>query len=95
MTELIPSRTDALAVTWIDFGSALQLETGQGPGGRWELVERDDQASEVFGTSRSRVEVTYADGSIDHETGYERLRGILPKAGWQVRGRKVTYAPYR
>ncbi|MGW0230717.1 hypothetical protein ACWDWO_20580 [Actinopolymorpha singaporensis] len=110
VTKLIPSRTDALAVTWIDFGSGLQMEAGLGPGGFWELDERDDQAvefiqstvraitagrvSEVFGKSRSRVEVTYEDGSTDHETGYG-ICGILPQPGWRRRGRKVTYAPYR
>ncbi|MGW0230780.1 hypothetical protein ACWDWO_20910 [Actinopolymorpha singaporensis] len=84
VTELIPSRTDALALTLTDFGSDFQLEAGQGPSGNWEIDERDDQAvefiqstvhaiiagrvSEVFGTSRSRVAMMHA----AHQTGYGR-----------------------
>ncbi|GAA2760052.1 hypothetical protein [Actinopolymorpha rutila] len=111
VTDLIPVRADALPATWIDFGSGLQLEAGQGPGGFWEIDERDDQAvefiestvravvagrvSEVFGPSRSRVEVIYADGSTTHETGYEGPRGCVPVPGWRRQSHKVTYRPYR
>ena len=35
-TTVRPRRSDALAVTWLDFGDELQTQAGHG-GGRWEL----------------------------------------------------------
>ncbi|SDS18706.1 hypothetical protein [Actinopolymorpha singaporensis] len=106
VTELIPSRTDALAVTLTDFGSDFQLEAGQGPSGNWEIDERDDQAvefiqstvhaiiagrvSEVFGTSRSRVAMMHADHS---DRLWTDSACILPQPGWPTRGRKRRISP--
>ncbi|WP_020580323.1 hypothetical protein [Actinopolymorpha alba] len=112
VTELIPACRDAMPAIWIDFGSGLQLEVGNGPGGWFGEYDRDDQGvefvestvraiidghvTEVFGPNRSRVEVTYADGSTFRSTGYYGLLAtILPRPGWLDRGRKVTYPPYR
>ncbi|WP_179790206.1 hypothetical protein [Actinopolymorpha rutila] len=111
MTELIPTSHDAMPVVWTDFGSGLQLELGNGPGGSFGVFDRDDQGAEfvestvraivdghvteVFGPDRSRVEVTYLDGSTFHHTGYDGFLAGIPRWGWRDRGRKVSYPPYR
>jgi hypothetical protein len=106
-TTVIPVRQDALSVTWLDFGNGLQVEAGHN-GGRWELSRDLDavtfienvarsvvagRAVEIFGPRRSRVEVTFPDGTVAAETGSQGL--VLPLRGWRKRGRRVGYAPYR
>jgi hypothetical protein len=82
-TTIMPRRADALSVTWLDFGNDMQVEAGH-HGGRWEL-SRDAAAVgfiehvvrsvvagrvvEVFGPRRSRVEVTFEDGTVVAGTG--------------------------
>ncbi len=92
----------------MDFGESLQIEAGH-VGGRWELdrtmedvdfIEQVVRAVaagrvvEVFGPGRSRVEVTFPDGTQAVETGGVSPRGCLPSPGWVRRGRRVNYAPY-
>ena len=104
-----PRRLDALSVTWLDFGDALQIEAGHN-GGRWELGRDSEDVDflesvahsvvagrvvEVVGPSRSRVEVTLADGSKTTETGHRGLDGCLPRPGWIKRGRHIHYSPYQ
>jgi hypothetical protein len=105
-----PTNPDASPTGWFDFGGELQVYAGRGSGGRWELertpanvdfIEQivvsvvDGRASEVFGPSRSRVEVDLPDGSTAVETGATALVGCLPIPGWMRRGRRVRYQPYR
>jgi hypothetical protein len=92
----------------MDFGESLQIEAGH-VGGRWELdrtmedvdfIEQVVRAVaagrvvEVFGPGRSRVEVTFPDGTQAVETGGVSPRGCRPSPGWVRRGRRVNYAPY-
>ncbi len=107
---LTPRAANALAVTWFDDGRALQVETMGGPGDRWELARTPEaadflealvrsvvagRAKEVFTPHRSQVTVTLADGSTVTETGSVGLASLLPRPGWQRRGRTVRYQPYR
>lgn len=106
--SLAPANPEALPVVWMDFGEELQVEAGH-HGGRWELgrtmedvefVEHVVQSVvagrvvEVFGPGRSRVEVTFADGTKTVETGAVTAKGCLPIPGWVRRGRRVAYAAY-
>ena len=106
--ELVPRTGSALSVGWIELGSEVILEAGH-HGGRWELAREledmdfledvvrsvvDGRVAEVFAFGRSRVEVTFRDGEVVAETGYEAPRGCLPLPGWTRRGRRVQYAPY-
>jgi len=104
-----PVRRGALGVSWFDTGDDLQVETGNGLGGRWELGRDDDDAAfledivrsvvagrvvEVSAGDRSRVEVTLTDGTVAAETGSVGFRSLLPKPGWKRSGGRVEYAPY-
>ncbi len=106
---LTPTRDDALAVSWIDLGTELQVQTASGFGGRFELsrTERDvdfieaivrsvvaGRVVEVFAPRRSRVTITLADGTTEVETGYDGLTGCLPLPMWPRWGRTVRYSPY-
>ena len=80
-------------------------------GGRWELdytVADVDlvrklidaavagRVTEVTAPARSKVTVTFPDGSTDSETGYDGCLTILiPLPGWTKLGRKIVYEPYR
>lgn len=104
-----PTRVDALAFGWVEFGDEIVLETMGGPGGRWELGSTDDDLAlltdvaqsviagrvvKVFGHRRSRVTVTLANGQKLVEQGAYPPGGCLPIPLWTKWGRKVRYAPY-
>ena len=104
-----PSRGDALGIQWVEFGSEVVLATTGGLGGRWELGRTDadmeflenvvhsviaGRVVEVSAVDRSRVEVTLPDGTVAVEVGSSGCRSLLPKPGWQRRGRRTEYAPY-
>jgi hypothetical protein len=106
---LEPVNKRSLAVTWLDFGWDLQVETLGGPGGRWELSRTTEdadfledlvrsvvagRATEVRVANRSRVTVTLSDGRRATETGYDGLAGCLPIPLWPRWGHKVRYEPY-
>jgi hypothetical protein len=108
-TRVTPPHLNALPLAWLDFGDALQVEAGHN-GGRWELGRDSDDLDfledvarsvvagrvvEVFGPSRSRVEVTLSDGSLSTETGYSSPGGCLPLPGWTKLGRRIHYSPYQ
>ena len=93
------------------FGNEILLQAGKlYRGGRWELdrsveavhfVERVVRAAirgrvtEVSALARSRVEVTFEDGEVVHETGYEGcLTVLVPLPGWRRWGRVIHYEPY-
>ena len=105
-----PANPDASPTGWDDLGGGLQVYAGSGDGGRWELdrtpagvdfIEQvvhsvaEGRAREVFGPSRSRVEVNLPNGSVAVETGATAPVGCLPVPGWIRRGRPVHYQPYR
>ena len=108
--EMTPRKEGALALYWFDTGVELQVETGGGLGGRWELGRSEGDAAyledivrsvvagqveEVFGPGgRSRVTVTLADGVKDAETGFVGLAGCLPRPGWKRLGRHIQYQPW-
>ena len=90
-------------------GDFLLVQAGH-QGGRWELGRDEDDLSfmadlvrsviagrvvEVFGPSRSRVEVTLSDGTTTVEIGAQAPVGCLPVPGWMRHGRRVQYTPYR
>ncbi len=106
---VMPLRPGAVGVSWFDTGDELQVETGNGLGGRWELGRDEADAAfledivrsvvagrvvEVSAGDRSKVEVTLADGTVATETGGVGLRSLLPKPGWKRSGERVEYAPY-
>lgn len=107
--DLTPHKPGALPVTWLDYGTELQVETMGGPGGRWELDRSMDdvaflgdlvrsviagRVTEVRVANRSRVTVTLHDGSRVTETGYDGLPGCLPLPFWPRWGRRIQYEPY-
>jgi hypothetical protein len=47
---------------------------------------------ETLGPKRSRIEVTFEDGTTVTETGYESW---LPRPGWKRRAEIVEYQSYR
>ena len=53
------------------------------------------RVSEVFAYRRSRVTVTFADGSAQTETGYDGLLAGLPLPLWPRWARRTRYLPYR
>jgi hypothetical protein len=106
---LTPTNPEAVGVTWTDFGGELILETFGGDGGRWELDRTDEdlrflinvveaviagRVVESFAWGRSRVTVTFEDGTIDSETGAAAPRGCLPLPFWTRWGEHRQYAPY-
>lgn len=107
---MTPRKEGALALYWFDTGEELQVETGGGLGGRWELGRSEEDAAyledivrsviagqvvEVSGPGdRSRVTVTLSDGTKDAETGYVGLSGCLPRPGWKRLGRHIRYQPW-
>lgn len=108
--EMTPPSDGPLAVWWFDDLDGLQLETGGGPGGRWELSRTEEgaghledlvrsivagRAVEVLGPDdRSQMTVTLADGTKDSQTGYVGLAGLRPRPGWKRKGRRVEYEPW-
>lgn len=107
--SLTPRRSGALGVTWTDWGSELQVETSNRFGGRWELQRTPEDAAlleevvravvagrvrEVRVSDRSRIIVTFADGTAVTETGSIGCLSILPKPGWTWWGRHIEYLPY-
>jgi hypothetical protein len=107
--DLTPVDAAALRVGWTEF-AGFEIVVGAGHGGRWELewsVEDADlteqivraviagRAREWSGFGRSRVEITYADGSITRSTVYDGcLAGLVPVPGWRRFSRKVIYSSY-
>lgn len=96
-------------MTRVDFGDELQVETLGGDGGRWELDRTDEDVDfivgvvdaaiagrivETFARGRSRVTVTFEDGSTDTETGASAPLGCLPLPLWTRWGEHRRYAPY-
>lgn len=109
--DLQPANPRSAPVTWILFGDEILLQVGKlYRGGRWELhrsvgdvrfVERVVRAAitgrvtEVSALARSRVEVTFEDGEVVHETGYEGCLAVsVPLPGWRRWGRIIHYEPY-
>jgi hypothetical protein len=108
---IAPTNAQASQTGWLDFGSYLQVSAGSGQaGGSWELdrtvenvgfVERvvtavvQGRVTEVFGPSRSRVSVTFDDGTVWTETGYNAPWGFPPSPEWARHGRVLNYSPYR
>ena len=107
--RVTPYRTAARAIEWTDFGDEIIVQVGD-IGGRWELsAEAADLAfmqdlvmsvvagrvSEVFAYRRSRVTVTFPDGSAEAETGYDGLTACLPLPLWPRWSRTTRYLPYR
>ena len=105
---LVPNSDLAVAVAWMDWDDYLQVEVLGGQGGRWELGRSDSdvafvtgvvdavvagRVSETFGRRRSKVTVTFVDGSTTSETGY-KLSGCLPQPFWRRRGKQVHYQPW-
>lgn len=104
--QVEPRNSDARSISWTYLGSEeIVLEVGR-YGGRWELTRsREDIAfltdivrsviagrvRETFGWRRSRVEVTFPDGTTAVETGYV---SFIPTPGWRRRGKTIQYAPY-
>lgn len=102
-----PSTEGALALSWFDTGEYLQVETGGGPAGRWEMERTDEDAAyledivrsvvagrvvEVLGSAnRSHITVTLSDGTEEVSTGYAPGPGCLPWPGWKRKGRRVQY----
>lgn len=109
--DLEPVNPRSAPVSWMLFGDEILLQAGRlYRGGRWELdrsledvefVERVVRAAvagrvtETSALARSRVEVTFEDGHMVHETGYEGCRAVLvPLPGWRRWGRVTHYEPY-
>ena len=109
--RLQPVNPESVPVSWMLFGDEIVLEVGRlYRGGRWELdrsiedvhfVERVVNAAvagkvtETSALARSRVEVTFEDGQVVRETGYEGCRAVLvPLPGWRRWGRVAHYEPY-
>jgi hypothetical protein len=109
--EVRPDNPRSVPVVWMVFGEEILLQAGRlDRGGRWELdrtaedvdfVERVVRAAiagrvtETSAPARSRVEVTFEDGRVVHETGYEGCSSVLlPLPGWRRWGRVIHYEPY-
>ncbi len=108
--EMTPSTEGALALSWFDTGEYLQVKTGGGPAGRWEMERTDEDAAyledivrsvvagrvvEVLGSAnRSHITVTLSDGTEEVATGYAVGPGCLPRPGWKRKGRRVQYQPW-
>lgn len=106
---LTPNKRQSVGVTWTDFGDAIQIETLGGDGGRWELERTDEDIDfivgvieaaiagrirETFARGRSRVTVTFDDGTTHTETGASAAEGFLPLPLWTRWGEHRQYAPY-
>lgn len=90
--RVLPHRQGARSVTLIA-DQWIVLEVESGGGGRWELTYDESGISfaekaieavaagrirEWVGPGRSRVELTFDDGSVHVETGRRGIRGVLP-----------------
>lgn len=87
------------------------IVTVGGFGGRWELDYTDEHrelacriiAAAVDGRvrerrafARSRVTVTFEDGSVKRSTVYDGCGSLLvPQPGWTLWGKRTTFEPYR
>lgn len=98
--------------TWISIiAEQWLIVTVGGFGGRWELDYTDEHrelacriiASAVDGRveerrafARSRVTVTFEDGTVKRSTVYDGCGSLLvPQPGWTLWGRRTTFEPYR
>lgn len=100
-----PTRPDAIGVSWIEMDDKLVIDTGAGPGGRWNLGTSDrdidlvvdivesviaGRVTERLSRAHSRVEITLSDGRRIRETGTASGAGCLP----MFRRRLISYEPY-
>jgi hypothetical protein len=106
--SVLPQNPKACSMSWIEMGQS-ELIIGVGRGGRWEELRdigavdfleqvvaavTDGRVVEVFGPGRSRVTVTFADGTSKRSSVGTAPTGCLPAPFWPRWGRKVTYSPY-
>jgi hypothetical protein len=104
--SLEPHRPDAVGIGWLQADTEVILSAGDGR--RWELepTERDiqlrkqfvraviaGQVKEAEGDRHSSLDVTLPDGTVQHSTVCDGLRGILMTRN-ASRTRQV-YTPYR
>jgi hypothetical protein len=109
VAQMTPSNPRARAVNLI--AAQWLIVTIGDHGGRWELDYTDKDLTlakdlvaaaiagrleECFAFGRSRVAVTFANGTTAAETGYFGCVSLLvPLPGWTRWGRRVRYEPYR
>jgi hypothetical protein len=100
----LASGINVIAEQWL-------IVTVGGLGGRWELNYTDEHrelARKIIGSTvagrveerrafgRSRVTVTFEDGTTERATGYNGCLSLLvPQPGWPRWGELTTYEPYR
>jgi len=109
VVRLEPTRESSCPLSWSELDDT-ELVLQVSAGGRWELERTSDsvvfieqvvmsvvagRVEEVFGPGRSRIVVTFDDGTHENSTGGRAPTGCLPAPFWPRWGRRVRYEPYR
>lgn len=106
--QVLPRHREALPVRWLEMGDEVILETGSGPGGRWELGTTDEEIRFLArvpsqggrrwpraGGLRGRSVPRHSRAGRWNGSDRDGYTGCLPKPFWPKRGLVKQYAPYR